>query len=313
MQNFVRYYEFTFFELDANKNVTNLPGFKIANSVNFSFTYNISNNCFNTAKFYLYNVSENTVNLFTNKNNKRGFYFRACYDNPNNLTQSLIFRGLTILVNTYRQGPDLITEITAGDAFFNLQQATIKSINEPNGISAPDLLQKVSDYLGVFNPVSGVDFLQLKTFYDHPMTFTNVPITDILDMVAHENACDWAFDVEGIKLYPRQNNSEYGAGIIANAPLISRTTGLVGNVIAESFSTQLFPFDFYSEQRLQNNYPYVTVTCLLRHAPLYSKVRIQCEFPALNGLYLVTAVNYMGEYRGNPWYTTMKLSPVPSK
>lgn len=313
MLNFVRYYEFTFFEINNDKVLIDLNNFKIANSVNFSFIYNISNNCFNIAKFYFYNISENTINLFTNKNNKRGFYFRACYENPARLNQSLIFRGLTLVVNSYREGPDLITEITACDPFFNLQQATIKSINEPNGISAPDLMQKVSDYLGVFNPVSGVEFLKFKTIYDHPLTFKNVPITTILDMVAHDNACAWSFDNEGIKLYPLPNNPDYDSGIITNAPLISRDTGLIGNVKSESFSSQMFPIDYYSDQRLQNNYPFVTVTCLLRAMPLYSKINLKSEFTSLNGIYVVYAVNYIGEYRGNPWYTTMKLSPIASQ
>jgi hypothetical protein len=156
-----------------------------------------------------------------------------------------------------------------------------------------------------------VDYLQKKTVYDHPVTFTNVPVTTILNMVCNDNACTWASDIDGIKLYPTQNNPlYYNSGSITSIPLISAATGLVGNVRAESFSSQLFPFDFYSDQRLQNNYPYITVTCLLRPMPLYSKVRIQCEFPALNGIYLVSSVNYAGEYRGTPWYTTMKLSPV---
>jgi hypothetical protein len=47
--------------------------------------------------------------------------------------------------------------------------------------------------------------------------------------------------------------------------------------------------------------------------PLFSKIQLKCEFTALNGLYVVYAVNYMGEYRGNPWFTTMKLSPIASK
>lgn len=313
MQNFVRQYSITFFDVDANNNITDVPNVKIQNSLNFSFSYNVTLGIFNVAKFYIYNISESTLELFASKKNRRGFYLRCSYDNADNLKNSLIFRGLTFRVNSYREGPDLITEIIACDVYFNLQQPKIKTLNFKAGVTAREIVQTASNNVGVFNSVSGLDYLNVRPVYKHPLTFTNVPITQIFDMVAADNACVWGFDIAGFKFHPRPNNPDYQSGVISSIPLISRETGLVGNVRAESISAQLFPIDYFSEQRLQNNYPFVTVTTLMRPAPLFSKVNLQCEIKALSGTYIIFAASYQGEYRSNSWYTTMKLTPVVKK
>lgn len=313
MQNFDRQYEFTFFDVSDDNIVTDVPNFKIRNSLNFSFNYTVITGVFNTAKFYFYNLSENTINLFAGKNNRRGFYFRASYFDSKNLLQSLIFRGLTFRVNSYRQGTEIITEVIACDSFFNLQQPTIKTINYKSGTTAIQILQDVSNHLGVFNSVSGTDFLSGKLSYNHPITFSNVSLIEIINMVANDNSCTWAFDIAGLKLAPLPNNPNYESALITNTPLLSRETGLVGNVIAENISAQMFPIDYYSQRRLRNNLPWVTATILLRPMPLFSKVRIQCEISSLNGIYFVFSSSYSGEFRGNPWYTTLKLSPLRSE
>lgn len=310
MLNFVRYYEFTFFQIDENNNLTDIQNSRISNSINFSFSYSTVPGTFNTAKFYFYNISENTLKLFASKNNRRGFYFRACYDDPKLLKNSLIYRGLTYRVNSYHEGVDLITEVTAADPYFSLQQASIKSINEPNGITAIDLLNKISNYLGIFNEISGESYLTLKPRYNHPVSFSNVPITKILDMIAHDNGCTWSFDIRGIKIFPRPNRLQSNdLGLISAIPLISRSTGLVGNVRAETLSVQLFPQDYFSQQRLKNNHPFISVTCLLRLLPVYSSVEVKCEFEELNGIYTVYKVNYEGEYRSLNWFTHLQLTP----
>lgn len=311
MQNFGRQYQFTFFDVNKDNSITQLPNAIIQNTVNFSFTYNVVAGVFNTAKFYFYNLSVNTSNLFASKKNRRGFFFRCAYDNINNLPQSLIFRGLTYRVNTYREGPDLITEVTACDAFFNLQQATIKTLNFGTGTSVSIILQRISEYLGIFTPVIGSDFLTIKPIYQHPLSFSNVSVIEILDMIAADNSCTWGFDYAGLKFSPLPNNPDYNSlGTITPTPLISRDTGLVGNVRAENLSIQLFPVDYFSEQRLQYNHPFITATILLRPIPLFSQINLKCEITALNGTYRVYSIVYQGEYRGNNWYTTLKLTPI---
>lgn len=312
MQNFVRYYEFTFFELDKDNKLINNQTFKIANSINFRFNYNITNRAFNTANFFLYNISDSTRELFTTKNKRRGFYFRACYENPANLTQSLIFRGLVYRVNYYREGPDIITEVIASDVFFNLKQANFTA-SYPKGTIAAEIIQDISKYLGVFNMVSGVSFLNKKDVYNHPISYKNAPIADVISDITSDNSCTWAYDVTGINIYPLPNNPDFNAPLSKNLPLISRKTGLVGNIKAENISAQLFPIDYFAEQQLVNNHPFTTATCLLRPIPLFSKIKLECETKQLNGIYVVYGVTYSGEYRGNPWYTTMKLCPIVSQ
>jgi hypothetical protein len=333
MLNFDRHYEFEFFSVTpgfddkgnqipgGNVLVYDTPPVKITDSLNFSFTYSMMPANFNTGKFYLYNISEKTLSLFANKNARRGFFLRCAYGSKENLLNNTIFRGITNRVNNYRVGPDLITEIDAGDMYFNLLQAKIKTLNFPSGTTSEAILRVVSDYLGIFSHIEGFNYL-VKKVYTHPITYSNIAIPTILDQVTADSACTWGSDMQGIKIIPLPNNplkqQDTGSGNnLGNInstkyPIISAKTGLVGNVRAETLNVQTFPVDYYTQQRLTNNNPFVTATVLMRPFYLRQIVTLQSEIKSLNGDYFVFSVNYTGEYRGNNWYANLKLQPVYS-
>jgi len=331
MLNFDRHYEFEFFSVtpgfddsgnplpNGNQLVYDSPSIKISDTLNFSFDYNMMPGAFNTGKFFLYNISEKTLSLFASKNSRRGFFLRCAYGSKDNLLNNLIFRGLTNRVNNYRIGPDLITEIDASDVFFNLLQAKIKTLNFPTGTDSATILKGISNYLGVFSAIDGIDYL-VKKVYTHPIAYSNVSIPQILDQITADGACTWGSDMQGIKIIPLPNNplkqleegADNGGVITAGGNVLSAKTGLVGNVRAETLSVQTFPVDYYTQQRLKNNHPFVTATVLMRPFHLRQIVNLQSEISALNGKYYVFSVHYSGEYRGNNWYANLKLQPVNS-
>lgn len=308
MRNFGRHYQFKFFEVNDSNNIIN-QNEVIQDSLNFKFSYNLIPCSFNTGKFYIYNITEKSVGFFSSKNKRKGFFLYCCYDNINNLPNSLIFRGLTNRVNNYREGPDLITEIDASDVFFNITQAKIKTLNFPSGTTPSDILQKISDYLGVFSAVSGTEFLT-KTVYNHPLTFSNIDVGTIIADIAADGGCAWSCDTQGIKLTPLQNNPLSTLIDVEPTAVISRNTGLIGNVRAEVISVQSFPVDYYATQILVDNSPFVTATVLMRSFSLRQTVQLICEIKSLNGLYIIYSISYNGEYRGNDWYATLKLQPL---
>src|SRR5574343_1992414 len=70
-----RNYQFLFF--DAIKSGNNqvkkyIENATVANSVNFSFQYSVLVSTMNVAKFRLYNLSKETIQLFTSTSSRRG-------------------------------------------------------------------------------------------------------------------------------------------------------------------------------------------------------------------------------------------------
>jgi len=309
MRNFDRHYEFTFFDIDAGNTITPVTNVKIADSFNFSFDYSVTTSNFNTANFKFYNLPSYVSDLFTSTKNRKGFYFRAVYDDIANIKNNTIFQGLTYRVNSYREGTDIITDIIACDPYFNLQFARIKTINSASGTTAVSLLQKVSDYLGTFNSVSGTEFLSIKPIYNIPLSFSNVSITVILDMVTKDNSCTWSYDKNGIRISPNQTHPNFSALASRASSNINNRSGLIGSVKPETISVQMLPIDYFTQQKLSNNLPYVTVTVLLRPFSLYDLVNLEVENKELSGKYLIVGITYTGEFRGNSWYAVLKLSP----
>lgn len=318
MLNFDRQYEFTFFDINENNVVVDVKNVAIRNSVNFSFNYSISSNIFNIATFYFYNLSEKTANLFTSKNNQRGFYFRCSYQDPKNLKNSLLIRALTFRVYSYRVGPDVITEVTAQDTFINTGLVKVKNLNYPKNTTAKKIVEDISNYLGVFSAVSGTSFLTIKPTYNHPLCFNNVTAVSIITSVCSDNSCKWSYDVNGISITPLPNHPSHQRSnrldnniFVGETQLlkINRNSGLVGNVKAEALSAQMFPVEYFASQRLVDNYPFVSATILLRPVRIHSLVLIECETKELNGFYTVFSINYVGEYYGNSWFTNLKLIP----
>lgn len=326
MRNFGRFYEFTFFELppftknpdgsnSSNQIITDVTaktGFKIKNSLNFKFNYTRTPNSFSTATFYFYNLSNESLNYFASKNNRKGFRLYCCYERDTLLKTSLIFQGLTLRCGPpYRVGEDIVTEVVAGDSFFGLLQAAGNFSYNP-GTFVGRIVQDISNYLGVFNAFSGVDYLTIKESYNHPLSFSNTPITKILNMIAADNICTWNYDTDGIKFFPLKNHPKYSSIPIVNPILINNQTGLIGNVKPESLAVSLYPIDYYSQQRLKDNQPWVSATILMRPITLNSTINLQCEIKELSGFYFVFGYSYDGEFRGTPWFVNLKLNPIRS-
>src|SRR5574343_906057 len=82
---------------------------QIYNSVNFSFQYSVTNNTTNIASFKFYNLSDDTIALFTSPDSQRGFTFDAWYGEKTQ-KDTTIFSGILAQVNTYFEGPNVITE-----------------------------------------------------------------------------------------------------------------------------------------------------------------------------------------------------------
>lgn len=302
--NIIRHYRFTFFDLLGNGEdffIQPISPVVIQDSMNFSFSYSVNNSILNTAKFNFYNMTKSGIDLFSSQQNRRGFILKTWYGNDNSGDKTL-FSGLTYTVNTYRQGPDIITEVVGCDLFLNI---LLKGVNLsfPAGTTQLVIVQTLlQQYGGVvsLNAISEgfLNYVQYKS----PKTFKG-QLFSILKIIAADSNLIFSTQLNTITMIPSY--------LSINTPnaiqLISSTNGLVGTVRAEALSVQLLPVTFFNNQNLDRNLSILTVNTLLRHYNLYDKVQLESE--QFNGYYGILGLTHSGEWRGNNWYSTLRLWP----
>lgn len=301
--NLIRHYKFTFFNLIGQDNFTiqPIPNTVIQDSVNFSFTYTVTNSILNTAHFVFYNLSKETISLFSSTQNRRGFVFDTWYANKTTGNTTL-FSGLTYTVNTYRQGTDTITEVVGCDLFLNLLFKGITA-SYPAGTTYLSIVQNLLQKYGSIVTLSSLSnqFLSSKT-YKSPKTFKGQLMT-ILKSIAADAGLIFSIQLNTITMIPKNLNT-YTSNIVQT---INKYNGLVGTVRAEALSTQLFPVTYFENQNINQNLSILTVNTLIRAYSLYDKIKLESE--QFNGYYGILGLTYNGEWRSNNWYATLRLWP----
>lgn len=304
--NLQRNYSFTFFTLTGSGPFTVIPDpiTLIQNSVNFSFNYTVTNNVNNNITLQFYNLSQNSIAQFVGQNNRRGFVFNAWYGNPDiaPLGNITIFKGLVYTVSTYREGPDVITEVVGCDMFLNLMASGISEsfpAFTPYLTIIQTLLAKYGDVVSL-DPVS---YEYLTGSYKTYKTYTGQLFT-IINKIAADAGLIFSVQQNVIRMIP-----QYLTVVTTNDfQTITDSNGLVGYPRAISLSVQLFPVTFFGGGvNLNQNLSLLCVTTLLRPYTLYSTVFLDSEF--FTGYYGILNMTQNGEWRGNPWYSTLTLWP----
>lgn len=304
--NINRHYQFEFFNVLGQNNFTISPiGVFIQDSVNFTFNYSLVTSYSNTATFAFYNLSKATINLFADGQNRRGFFFNAWYgdNNQGNIT---IFRGLTCIVNTYRIGADVITEVTASDMVTNLGYLEPLKHSFPANTTYLTVVQTLIKDYGAMLTLDPRSNQYLLGTYKTPQTFTGDLQANLRNVCADAALLFTSF-LGIITMVPNKLSVITGN----DYQNINDRNGLVGFPRAIGISTQMFPiFYIQGALNLNQNLSLIAVSTLLRPYQLYSKVLVRTE--NFNGYYGVLNVTYQGEWRSNSWYSDLTLYPYPS-
>lgn len=300
--NLIRHYKFTFFDLAGAGpfTITPVANTFVQDSYNFGFNYTVINQVSNTCKITFYNLEANVINLFAGKRNRRGFTLDIWY--ANNITgNTTIFRGLTYSTNTYRQGPDLITEVVGCDLFFNLLYKGVMQTFPPN-TTYLSIVQAVLSYYGDIVTLNPISNQYLTGVYKTPKTIRG-QLNTVLEKIAADAGLIYSLQLHQVTMVP--------ATLTVNTPnavqTINETNGLVGYVKAESLSLQLFPVLFSSTLQIDKNISLISLSTLMRPYHLYSKIYL--EYRNFTGYYGILSVTHTGEWRGNPWYSMLILWP----
>jgi hypothetical protein len=306
-----RKYKVTFFDVQEDGQVRDVPSLEISDPTEMTIDYTMGLQCFNVATFRFLNIDRNTTSLFSGTNSKRGFRFFSWYQPnesvDNSANAELIFQGLVFSSKVYRRGTELITEVVACDAIFNLSNPK-PILYFPPGASGTMILNKLQSYYQ--GSVSFIGQELLTKVYQRPYTTLNSSLQDILDFLCSDNSCQYSQYSDGIYITGNINKPiVVGSGEIK---VISPSTGMVGNVGLEGISPQLLPIDYFSQKELNKNNPFITVSTYMRRYSPTEKVRLQgIEFFELNNkLFQIYGITYSGDFRGHNWFSSLKLYPM---
>ena len=301
--NLIRHYKFTFFDIigsGSSFQIQPLPNTLIQDSINFSFSYTVTNSILNNARFMFYNMAEDTIKLFTSQQNRRGFIFETWYGNDTQGNKT-IFSGLTYTTNTYRQGVDTITEVVGCDILLNLLLGSI-TLSYPAGTPYLTIVQGALAKYGGIISLNSFSNQFLTGSYKSPKTYKS-QLIPLLQTIATDAGLLFSMQLNTITMIPGSLNTTTSNAI----QTINAQNGLVSNVRAESLSVQLLPVFVFDNQQLNKNLSILTVSTLIRPYNLYDKVYLQTQ--RFTGYYGILSLTHSGEWRGNQWYSTMRLWP----
>ncbi len=299
--NIIRHYRFDFFTIIGTGpwTIQPIPNTSIQDSLNFSFNYTIGNGFRNTINFKFYNLSQSTIGLFTSKTKNVGFRFSAWYNNDNK-GDIAIFSGSTSVANTYQEGADTITEITATDYFTSLYYPLGFNLTIPAGTTFYQIIKMVLlNYGGGLSLDEGsADFLQGT--YKTRKVFTGSR-NQLIQQVAQDAGLTHTIQQNILLMYPlvfRINS----ANIFQK---IDKTNGLVGYPRAVSLAAFTATPSYFSGIDLNQNLSIIEVTTLLRNYKITGTVELKSQF--YTGRYEIRGITHHGEWRGNAWYSTLSL------
>jgi len=309
--NINRKYRVTMFKMDKDSGTITPEGKPIiTDPMHFTFSYTVAVSAINVATFNFFNLNKDTISKLSS-GDSTGFILECWYEGglvPNSSANEIIFKGLIFRTNVYRSGADIITEVVAFSTLFSTSKERV-SLKFPKLTKSSDVLRQCLKKLGVAANIQGEDYLSLtyKSFF----AITNRTLADILKMIASDNSCFFYITADDIVFFPNFK-SEKAKKAVGAAIQISTKNGLVGNIRAEGLSIQLAPVDYFSQKNVTQNLPVLTVTTLLKKVALFSTVKILDGELDIYSKYTwgVLGAAYSGEYRGNLWYTTLKLAPI---
>ncbi|MDL2185611.1 hypothetical protein P5706_15610 [Pseudomonas sp. ChxA] len=256
---------------------------------NLQVRFNVSKSADNkkkpsSATVEVYNLSHNTLNLLSDK-------FVSCILKVGYESSGLvaILTGNVKELQTTQQGTDRVTVLQLGEAFSKLNHQKINTIVPP-GATVNDVIDTVRKYMPEVargNYTGG----KLNSPLPYGYSLNGTP-RELLTKLCKEKRMEWR--VDGDALYVCDEN-----GLVStetqSAPHISAATGMVGVPYRASEPATKLPKDKSARKGLK-------VTTLLNPNIVPGKI-VHVDSPDVKGWYRVNDVTFVGDFRGNDWYS----------
>lgn len=228
----------------------------------------------NEALFTIYNAQKDTRDKILKKGNN--LVFRAGYEDENNV--SPIFIGTITYSNSFRDGPDWVTDIRADDIYANDKKLTYDNIVDfsyKSGTPLSNILQDTAAVLSV--PILGLENVTTKLnngfVYSGPI---GKMLRDFAKLLKNEEVGLY-FDSSEMVLYKIGEKQESVFGITR----ITETSGLIGTV------------EEITEEEKEDDRKRIALTSLLR-----PELKPNMVINVQKGVYIIEKFEHVGDTFG---------------
>ncbi|MNQ49024.1 hypothetical protein D3C85_629150 [compost metagenome] len=269
----------------------NGDGFEISNDLNISFDINkVSSNKDRT---------NNATIEVTNLSKERQKWLEQPYIGVvlsvgyHNTTVKRLFAGQAVNVSTRKSGIDTITQIQLGSGYVELNHQNISKV-VPEGKTVKEAINEtVKDIPGINRTVFNGVNINSPLLDGYPVSGTG---REVLDELAKAYELDWNLDDGVLQVY---DSSGTATDDLNTAFVISRSSGLID-----------LPYFVQGDVRRKKDDKAkkagVQVKILLNPEIVPGSI-VKIEDENFNGFYKVSSLRSYGEWRGNDWYTDLRL------
>lgn len=245
----------------------------------------------NSATIEVYNLSEESLKVLDT--DYPAAVFEAGYLDTGGPKR--LFAGQVTNVSTRKSGTDIVTQITMGSGYTELNHETLNDVVPP-GNNVQDAIEKLRKAIGADRGVYNGTNLNNEIIYGYPLSGTP---KEMLDELAEKYQLDWQLD-DGV-LYVHDNDRA-ATEQFQLAYVISPFTGLIERPYRVSGDKRRSKKDKVKKPGVQLK--------ILLNPEIKAGDIIQIEEGLLKGWYKVDSIRHTGSWRGDNWYTEIKGSSL---
>lgn len=245
----------------------------------------------NSATIEIYNLSEESLKVLDT--DYPAAVFEAGYLDTGGPKR--LFSGQVTNVSTRKSGTDIVTQITMGSGYVNLNHETLSDVVPP-GNNVQDAIEKLRKAIGADRGVYNGTNLNNEIIYGYPLSGTP---KEMLDELAEKYQLDWQLD-DGV-LYVHDNDRA-ATEQFQLAYVISPFTGLIERPYRVSGDKRRSKKDKVKKPGVQLK--------ILLNPEIKAGDIIQIEEGLLKGWYKVDSIRHTGSWRGDNWATEIRGSAL---
>jgi hypothetical protein len=239
----------------------------------------------NNSTFKIYNLSESTRAFIENE--KSVIVLKAGYGN----SKKGIFTGDISMVWHEKNGPDIITNVEAGDGLSSFINSRI-DISMAPGSTVRNVIDVLKNSMGV---VAGeLQGLNQDREYLNGHTMSG-PTRNELDNLAEADGLEWSIQDNKLQMLPRSSGSSLPAF------LLTAETGLIGT----PYKTKIINESILSKKDGKERDNGMHCVSLLNGEITPGRI-IRVKTKLLTGNFKVIRVRHFGDFEGNEWFSEIE-------
>jgi hypothetical protein len=202
-----------------------------------------------------------------------------------------IFTGDIAMVSHRQEGPDIVTNVEAGDGLSSFINSRI-DISMAPGSTVRNVIDVLKNAFGV---VSGeIQGLNQDREYLNGHTMSG-PVRDELDNLAETDGLEWSIQDNKLQMLPRNS------GASLPAFLLNASTGLIGT----PYKTKIVNDSILSKKDGKEKENGLHCVSLLNGEITPGRL-LRIETKLLTGTFKVVRVRHFGDFEGNEWFSEVE-------